>query len=138
MDNLGLDTTAAPMYMYAKADLLAFQNQFEEAFAMLDDIRKQFPKHSLEDDILYTKAKIYLKKQDLTTAATIFEEIIRDYPESIRVDNALFELAELNELYLDDVPKAVELYKKIITDYSSSTYSVQARKRFNILSKDIQ
>lgn len=138
MDNLGLDTTAAPMYMFAKADLLAFQNQFEEAFAMLDDIRKEFPKHSLEDDILYTKANIYLKKQDLTTAAAIFEDIINNYPESIRVDNALFELAELNELYLDNTPKAVELYKRIFMDYSSSTFSVQARKKFNVLSDDVQ
>ena len=47
-------------------------------------------------------------------------------------------LAELNELYLDNTPKAVELYKRIFMDYSSSTYSVQARKKFNVLSKDLQ
>lgn len=136
MDNLGLDTTAAPMYMYATADLLAFQNQFDNAFAMLDSIRSQFPKHSLEDDILYTKAKIYLKKQDLTTAAAIFEQIANDFPESIRVDNSLFELAELNELYLDNEQKAVELYKRIFIDYSSSTFAVEARKRYQRLAPD--
>lgn len=138
MDNLGLDTSSTPMLMFAKADLLAFQNKFEEAFSMLEDIRKQFPEHSLEDDILYTKAKMYLKKQDIATAATTFEALINNHPSSIRVDNALFELAELNEQYLDDVPKAVELYKRIFMEYSSSTFSVVARKRFNTLVKDVQ
>ena len=138
MDNLGLDTSSTPMLMFAKADLLAFQNKFEEAFSMLDDITKQFPEHSLEDDILFTKAKMYLKKQDITTAAATFETLINNHTSSIRVDNALFELAELNERYLNNTAKAIELYKRIFMEYSSSTYSVVARKRYNSLQKDIQ
>jgi tetratricopeptide (TPR) repeat protein len=138
MDNLGLDTTAAPMYMFATADLLAFQNQFDAAFTLLDEIKTKFPKHSLEDDILYTKANIYLKQQDLTKAATLFETITNDYPESIRVDNALFALAELYELYLNDKSKATELYKRIFMDYSNSTFSVESRKRYQRLIKDVQ
>lgn len=138
MDNLGLDTTSTPMYMFAKADLLAFQNQFDKSFALMDSIKSQFPKHSLEDDILYTKAKIYLKRQDLQAAAILFEEIARDYPESIRVDNSLFELAELNELYFDDKAKAIELYKRIFIDYSNSTFAIDARKRYHVLTKEVQ
>lgn len=138
LDNLGLDTTAAPMYMFAKADLLAFQNQFEAAFELMDSIRSQFPKHSLEDDITYTKAQIYLKRQDLQTAAKLFEQVANDYPESIRIDNALFELAELNELYFDNKARATELYKRIFIDHSNSTFAVQSRKRYNRLVKEVQ
>ncbi len=134
LDNLGLDSTATPMFMFASADLLAFQNRHEKAFEVLDSIKSLFPKHSLEDDILYTKAKIHLKRKELKEAALLFEEISTGYPESIRVDNALFELAELNELYLDDKAKAVELYQRIFIDYSSSTYAVEARKRYKRLS----
>jgi tetratricopeptide (TPR) repeat protein len=138
MDNLGLDTTVAPMYMFAKADLLAFQNQFDAAFEVMDSIKSQFPKHSLEDDILYTKAKIYLKQQDLAKAASLFEMVASDYPESIRIDNALFELAELNEFYLDDKTKATEFYKRIFMEHSASTFAVESRKRYQRLVKDVQ
>lgn len=134
LDNLGLDSVATPMFMFANADLLAFQNQYDRAFQVLDSIKMLFPKHSLEDDILYTKAKIHLKRKELKKAAALFEEISIGYPESIRVDNALFALAELCELYLDDKPKAIELYQRIFMDYSSSTFAVEARKRFKKLS----
>jgi tetratricopeptide (TPR) repeat protein len=136
LDNLGLDSTARPMYMFASADLLAFQNQYDRAFQVLDSIKMLYPKHSLEDDILYTKAKIHLKRQEIKEAAVLFETISKDYPESIRVDNALFELAELCEFYLDDKVKATELYKQIFIDHSSSTFAVEARKRFKRLSEN--
>jgi hypothetical protein len=50
----------------------------------------------------------------------------------------LFALAELYESYLDDKPKATELYKRIFMDYSSSTFAVDARKRYQELVKDVQ
>ena len=54
LDNLGLDTTATPLHLYAEADLLVFQNRFSEAFLKLDTLLQQFPEHSLDDDVLYT------------------------------------------------------------------------------------
>lgn len=133
LDNLGLDTTARPMMMYAEADLLVFQNRLEEAFAILDSIRSIYPQHSLDDDILYTKAQIYYKKRDLEKTVEMYEAIVSGYPESIRLDNAIFALAELNENQLNNPDKAKELYKKIILDHSDSTFAVEARKRFRAL-----
>ena len=138
LDNLGLDSTALPMYMFANADLLAFQNQFDRAFSVLDSILLMYPNHSLDDDVLYTKAKIYLKRHNLQQAAATFEIIATNYPESIRVDNSLFELAALNELYLNNKPKASELYKRIFMDYSNSTFAVEARKHYQRLQKEVQ
>jgi len=136
MDNLGLDSIARPMELYAEADLLVFQNRFDEAFLKLDTIQGQYPEHSLEDDILYLKSKIYIKQRDYTSAVSMLDAILADHAEGIRGDNSLFELAEIYELHLVDLEKAKTLYEKIFIDYSGSTFAVEARKRFRRLRGD--
>lgn len=136
MDNLGLDTTDRALRLYAESDLLTFQNRFDEAFAKLDSIVVQFPEHSLEDDVLYARAAIHMKLREYETAANLYAEIIEKYPEEIRADNSLFALAELNERQLDNTEKAMEYYEKIFIEYASSTFSVEARKRFRKLRGD--
>lgn len=136
MDNLGLDTTDTALRLYANADLLTFQNRFGEAFSKLDSVLTVFPKHSLEDDVLYARAKVYSKQRNYNQAITLYQQIVEKYPEEIRADNALFEMAELYEQQLNDTAKAMELYEKIFLDYSSSTFSIEARKRFRKLRGD--
>lgn len=136
MDNMGLDTTQAPLQLYANADLLIFQNRFEEAFAELDKISKLYPNHSLEDDILYLKAQIYAKQRSYTQQAEMLQRIIDGYPEEIRADNAIYELAQLYENQLDDIEKARALYEKLFIEFSNSTLAVEARKRYRILRGD--
>ncbi len=133
MDNLALDTTSVPMKKFSEAELLVFQNRFEEAFLKLDTIRAQFPTHSLDDDVLYLKSQIYFKQRDYERCAAALENIIENHADGIRGDNAVFDLAELNETKLSNPDKATELYEKILYDYSGSTYSVEARKRYRRL-----
>ncbi len=136
MDNLGLDSTAAPMKLYAQAELLVFQNQFDNAFLKLDTIQQRFPEHSLEDDIYYLESKIYTKQRQYNQAADALQQIIEKHADGIRADNSLFDLATLYELHLGEPEKAKELYEKIFVDYSGSTFAVEARKRFRILRGD--
>ncbi len=136
MDNLGLDTTTRALTLYSEADLLVFQNRFDEAFLKLDSLQTLFPEHSLEDDIFYTKSKIYYKKREFERSAEMLQAIIDKYPEGVRTDNALYELAQLNETHLNNIDRAKELYEKIFIEYSASTFAVDARKRFRILRGD--
>lgn len=137
MDNLGLDTTTTAMEMYAQSELLVFQNRFEDAFRKLDSLLVQFPDHSLDDDVLYLKAKVYRKQRDYEKSAELLQRIIDEYEkESIRTDNAMFELAGLYENQFDDKEKAKSLYETLFIDYSGSTYAVEARKKFRILRGD--
>ncbi|RMG87588.1 MAG: hypothetical protein D6714_02055 [Bacteroidetes bacterium] len=136
MDNMGLDTTEASLKLYADAELLVFQNRFEEAFQKLDTLLTRFPEHALQDDVHYLKARIYKKTKDYDKAAAEYAQIIEKFPEEIRADNALFELAELYETVLGDPEKAKELYQKLFLDYSGSTFAVEARKRFRRLRGD--
>lgn len=136
MDNLGLDTITTPMEMYAQAELLTFQNRFDDAFLKLDSIRTKYPQHQLEDDVLWQEGQIYLKKREWQKAVSTFQKIVSDYKEEIRADNALFELAQLYENQLNDKNKAKDYYEKIFMEYSSSVYAVDARKEFRRLRGD--
>ncbi|MBT8219698.1 MAG: tetratricopeptide repeat protein [Bacteroidia bacterium] len=135
-DNMGLDTTAVPLMSYATAELLVFQNKFDDAFTKLDEIIEQFPDHSLEDDILYLKAQIYKKKKDFKRVVELYNTIISDFGDEIKADNAMFELAQLYEGVLAQPDKAMELYEKLFIEYSGSTFAVLARKQFRKLRGD--
>ena len=130
------DATVAAMELYAEAELLVFQNRFSGAFAKLDTLVATFPEHSLDDDVLYLKSKIYYKKREYQTTADLLQQIIDKHPEEIRADNAIYELANLCELHFNDLEKAKILYEKLFIDYSGSTLAVDARKRFRILRGD--
>ena len=137
MDNLGLDTTDVSIGLYADADLLIFQNRFDEAFVKLDSLVMMFPEHTLKDDVYYSKARIYTKQRNYEKAAEMYQKIIEEHAEEIRADNALFGLAELYEYHLNDLDKAKELYEKIFIDHSGSTFAVLARKKFRELRGDV-
>ncbi|MBK8517502.1 MAG: tetratricopeptide repeat protein [Saprospiraceae bacterium] len=136
LDNLGMDTTDVTLKMYAQADLLAFQNKFSEALILLDSIKILFPDHSLDDDVMYTKAQIFRKLRKTDDMIAMYQAIIEKYPEEIRADNALFELAELYETKLNEPEKAKHLYEKIFLEYASSTFASEARQRFRKLRGD--
>ncbi|MCB0545815.1 MAG: tetratricopeptide repeat protein, partial [Saprospiraceae bacterium] len=125
MDNLNSDTTTDAMQLYATAEMLVFQNRFDEAFLRLDTIRTDYPENTLQDDILYLEAQISEKKRNYTRAAELYQQVAEKYPEDIRADNALFALAKLNEEKLDNTEKAKELYEKIFIDYSGSVFAVE-------------
>lgn len=136
MDNLGLDSTATALEMYSTAELLVFQNRFDEAFSKLDSMLVLFPEHSLDDDVIYLKSKVYRKQRQFDKMAESLQTIIDKYKDGIRADNAMFELAELYERQLNDIEKAKTLYETLFIDFSGSTFAVEARKRFRALRGD--
>ncbi len=135
-DNLGLDSIEEPLQMFAQADLYTFQNLFEQAEEKLDSLTFFFPGHRLADEILFEKAEIAIKKRDYPKAAGFLEKIVELYPTDLLGDDAVYKLAEINRKYLNNIEKASELYKKIITEYPSSLFVVEARKQFRELRGD--
>jgi TolA-binding protein len=90
----------------------------------------------LQDDILYLEAQIFEKRRDYAKAAALYGEVAEKYPEDIRADNALYALAQLYELKMNDLEKAQSLYEKIFLDFSGSVFAVEARKRYRTLRGD--
>jgi tetratricopeptide (TPR) repeat protein len=136
LDNLGMDSTETTLKMFAEAELLSFQNKFDQALQKLDSIPIIFPQHSLEDDVLYEKAHIFRKLRKTEEMISMYQAVIEKYGEEIRADNAMFELAEFYEFQLNDAEKAKPLYEKLFLDYASSTFAAEARNRFRKLRGD--
>ncbi len=132
-DNTGLDSTVDALQTFARAQLLVYQNRNEEALEVLDSILFLYPKHSLTDEVYWEKASIYLKRIDIPTSTGLLEKILKDHPYDILADDALFTLAEIQELHLKNKDKAAELYLKVLSDYPGSLFKVEARKRIRAL-----
>jgi tetratricopeptide (TPR) repeat protein len=136
MEHFGLDTIATPMELFAKSDLLVFQNKFDDAFLVMDTIKRDYPHHTLEDDIVLLQANINIKKQKYPEAIKLLENIVENFKDGILVDNAIYKMAQLYEHQFKDKDKAMAMYEKIIADFTSSIFVVEARKRFRILRGD--
>lgn len=136
MDNLGLDTNEVALTRFARSDLFRLQRQYDSSLVLLRQIKLDFPDHELLDDVIYREATIYRSLNALDKAVERYEYLIKNYPEAIKTDNALFELAELYDKKLMDPEKAKELYEKLFIDYDSSTFATEARKRYRRLRGD--
>ncbi|MCB0475834.1 MAG: tetratricopeptide repeat protein [Flavobacteriaceae bacterium] len=121
---------------YARAELLAYQNKNKQAIDTLDLILKKYEGRSIEDEALYKQANLYTMIKMYKDAEADYLRLISLKNEYILVDDSYFKLGELYQNYLDDPEKAKEMYQKIIFDFPSSIYLVEARKRFRILRGD--
>ena len=137
LDNLNTDDTDFALLLFAKADLLRFQNKLNAAEDTLNKITAFYPSTALLDDILYLKYKIEKDKQHYEKAAAYLEEIVAQHSDDLLADNALFYLGDLYQKYLKDEEKAKTYYEKIILDFKDSTFTIEARKRYRKLRGDI-
>jgi tetratricopeptide (TPR) repeat protein len=135
-DNMDLDSSYTSLHYYARADLLSYMNREDEALQTLDTIKTLGLYHSLDDEVLFKKAGICIKMQQFDKADSLLNKVITDYPYDILADNALFKRAALQEEVFGDKDLAMELYRKIMTDYSGSLFVTEARKRFRALRGD--
>ena len=129
-DNYNLDTSNHAMKTFAKADLLIFQRKYDKAIVKLDSILNFFPGHSLTDEIYMKKAKIYFSLGSIELALENYKKIETDWKFDIQADDAIFNSAKIYEETLKNEIKALKLYHKLITEFSSSIYATEARFRF--------
>ncbi|WP_461142326.1 tetratricopeptide repeat protein [Spirosoma pomorum] len=137
VDNTGLDSTEAAMREYAAIDLLLFQNRTDEAVDKLNGMWKKYGEHSLADEILWLRAKTYMKQGKQAEALEDLKTITTKFPQDILGDDALFTQGKIYEEQLKDKNAAMEIYQKILTQYPGSIYGAEARKRFRLLRGDV-
>ena len=136
IDNLNLDTSVIAMRTFATADLLFYQQKYEEAIAKYDSVLTAFPGHTLSDEIYMQKAKIYKQLNNTEMVIKMYEKITTDWNYDILADDALYQLAKIYDNILKDKVKAMEMYEKILLDHNSSIFVAEARKRFRSLRGD--
>jgi tetratricopeptide (TPR) repeat protein len=134
-DNTTLDSTYSAMKYFAEADFLIFQNKTDSAKIKLDGFFKDFPGHSLSDEVHYRIYEIYNSQQLHKEAIDELGIIIKDHPYENLAAKALYKQALLFESQ-NRISESGDNYKKIIVDYPESIYSVEARDKYtNIRNK---
>jgi tetratricopeptide (TPR) repeat protein len=132
-DNFGLDSNFQIMGWFSQGDLQLEQHQYEKAFEYYDSVLRAEPGHSLEDEILFRKAKAMQLQGKWDEAIPYLEKIISKFGSDILADDALFSLAEIHEIQKNDKEKALEYYKSLVLNYKGSLFSAEARKRVRLL-----
>lgn len=135
-NNPPADSNSTPLLMFAQAELLAFQYRDAECVALLDSIVLAFPNHVLADDILMTKAKMSIRKQDYNEAAMFLQQITERHADDVLADDAMFQLAVINQEQFNNTDEAKRLFEKLLVDFPGSTFVNEARKRFRALRGD--
>lgn len=136
VDNTGMDSTEAAMREYAAIDLLLFQNKTDEAVEGLNKMLITYAEHTIADEVLWLRAKTYLRQGKAAEALGDLKKITEKYPNDILGDDALYTQGIIHEERLKDTVAAMEAYQKVLTQYPGSIYGADARKRFRKLRGD--
>jgi len=135
-DNAVKDSLKIALKTYAKAELLSFQNKNTQAIDTLQILLNTYKGHPIEDETLFKQAQLFEKTNQFIKAENNYLELIKINNEDILADDAHYFLAELYTNKLNNIEKAKEYYQKIIFEYPSSIYLVDARKKFRKLRGD--
>ena len=141
VDNEPVGSIPSGLKEFANAELLFYQNKNTQALLELDNLLSNknesinFSKEGLQkwdviyDDVLYLKSKILIKEKEFEKAILNLQMIVEADDQSFLADDVYFMIAKVYDENLQNIEKAKEFYQKIIFDYTSSIYLVDARKR---------
>lgn len=135
-DNSLEDSTQTALKIYAKADLLAYQNKNTEAIHLLEDILINHKGEKIEDEALLKQAKLLEEEGDLKKAEQNYIKIINFFPNDILMDDALFDLAKLYQRR-GEIEKAKTLYERVVLEHPDSIFYVEARNAYRKLRGDV-
>lgn len=135
-DNIQKDSTHTALKLYARADLLAYQNNTEQSINILHEILENHKGDAIEDEALLKLGELYEKSKQFDKAAMNYEKIIAFYPDGILMDDALFHLGVLNFEKRNMPEEAKKLLERIIFEHQDSIYFVQAREFYRAIRGD--
>lgn len=134
-DNTKEDTTHNALKLFAKADLLKFQEQPDKAFEVYNEILKNHRNSSIEDEALLEQAKMLVGRNEAEKAINNLQKIIDFFPDSFLLDDVYY---MLGTIYLNQNKEneAKAAFEQIIFNHADSIYFVEARKKYRKLRGD--
>ncbi|MCK4385752.1 MAG: tetratricopeptide repeat protein, partial [candidate division Zixibacteria bacterium] len=121
--------------VFAQANLEELQGKFDSALLKLEKIISA-KSVNLSDKAQFEKAKIYRKKKKFTSALDTFCELIKKYPQSFHCAKAEKLIGDIYWYDLEDKPKAIQAYEKVLKDYPRSLFVDEVRERLKALKED--
>ena len=135
-NNMDTDSINEGLKIYAKAELLGFQQKYPQAIDTLSYVLKQFKGQQIEDDALFTQAIYFEHMTNYSAAEANLLSLLDFHPESLLYDDSIFKLGILYRDHLADPEKAKLMFERIIFEFPSSIYLVDARAAFRKLRGD--
>ena len=132
-NNIENDSLHSALKNYAIAELLAYQNNTTMAIDTLSVLLKKYKGHPIEDDALFKQAELYTRNGSYILAEKNYLKIVDIYSDGVLADDSYYMLGELYSEKLKDTEKAKNMYEKIIFEFPSSIYLVEARKKYRRL-----
>ncbi|MCK4427262.1 MAG: tetratricopeptide repeat protein [candidate division Zixibacteria bacterium] len=123
------------LFVFAQALLEELQGKFDSTLLKLEKIISA-KSATLSDKAQFEKAKIYRKKKKFSSALDVFEELIEKYPQSFYCAKAEKVIGDIYNYDLEDRPKAIRAYEKVLKDYPRSVFVDEVRGRLKELKKD--
>lgn len=134
-ENIVKDTSAVPLKMYAQADLLISQYQYQTADSLLQQLLDTFPQSDLIDDVYMLRAKLAKEEGRMSTALNYYEMVATKFKNDVLADDALLQCGLIYEIHLAEPEKAKKYYEDLILTFPNSTLSHIARERLNKLTQ---
>lgn len=134
-DNLGLDTSTAPLKLFAQADLYNYQNNDSLAYEACDSILSKYPDNlTLLDDVYFMQAGIHTKNKQWEDAIDLYKKAV-EYDDLLK-DDALYQMGFLYQKILNKPEEAMKCFEAIILEHQDSFYAFEARKLYRELRGD--
>ncbi len=134
-DNLGLDTSTAPLKLFAQADLYNYQNNDSLAYETCDSILSKYPENlTLLDDVYFMQAGIHTKNKQWEEAIQLYKKAV-EYDDLLK-DDALYQMGFLYQKILNKPEEAMKCFEAIILEHQDSFYAFEARKLYRELRGD--
>ncbi len=129
------DISEQALTLFAKGELFEFQEQWQKALEVYNEVVEKYQSTSVEDDALYSSALLLIKMKQTDEAIKNLKKIIQFFPLSLLVDDAYFELGKFYQK-LNNIEAAKKAYEKVIFNHADSIHFVDARKAYRKLRGD--
>ncbi len=126
--------TGTDYALFQKGMILGLQGKMEEKVSTLQTIETQHPASIYLDDALYETGVAYLALDKKQSAIQVFKKITEKYPNSVYVAKSYLKLGLA--YYPEDIDKAIDSYKKVITNFKNSDEAKQAVIAIKDISKE--
>lgn len=130
------DANQIALKKFAAAELLIHQKKYSNAIEALNALQRQEQMDRLADDIHHNLGKLYRLTQAPELAKAEWEILIREFPDSVYADDALFALSELILSEFKDTEEAKTYLEEIIFNHADSIYFIDAQKQYRKLRGD--
>ncbi len=121
--------------LFQRGMIQGLQGSLDTKISTLNDVLNKFPNSDYADDASFEIAYTYFLKTDGDKAKTDLQAMIQKYPRSSYIPRALVTIGLIDyNAGNDDL--AVESFKKVVADYSSTDEAKQALKQIEKIYTD--